>query len=112
MGRLQRGARQLLDQLQADLDDIDDLAAIERKAVIFDPAGAAESLSDIRDAVARLRRRLHEDLEPALERHERNGQAAGLPERVADLETQVAELQTQVAQLAAPRVIRLHSNEG
>lgn len=92
MPRLQRGGRQLIDQLLADLADIDQLAGLDRKEVLFHPRLAADNLIEILDVVARMRRRLRDDLEPALERHERNGTTRGLHDRVAELERLVAQI--------------------
>lgn len=57
MAQMTRGGRTLLDQLLADLADIDHAADIPRRDVILDPHGAANALSDIRRGVATLRRR-------------------------------------------------------
>lgn len=101
MAQTTRGGRQLIDQLLADLDTIDHEAALDRRAVIFDPHGAHLALEEVRNLVAAMRRRIERDLPPLLERAASNRDAASIPERVATLEGEVAELRDRVAELAA-----------
>jgi predicted methyltransferase len=89
-----RGGQQLIDQLLADLADIDDTADIDLRLVKFDPQGAHERLVEIRSLVHRMRRRISEDLDQALQRVEGRAAQATLPERVAVLEREVAELKS------------------
>ncbi len=95
MAQLMRGARDAIDQILADLTAISDLADLDRKAVIFDPVNAANRLEDIRDQIETMRRRVHDELTPLLERAERNRETAGIPDRVTDLERRLAELEKQ-----------------
>lgn len=96
MTKKTRGGREIIDQLLADLADIDDAAAIDLKDVIFDPRGAYEALVAIIDQVAAMRRRIREQLEPMLERTERNREAAAMPDRLTAVEAELAELRRLV----------------
>ena len=109
MAQTTRGGRELIDQMLADLADIDATAAISRKDVIFNPHGAADALEAIRDAVAALRGRIRTDLPVLLERAERNREAASLPDRVASLEAALADLH---ARLPALRIVERERKEG
>lgn len=91
-----KGGQQVVDQLLADLAEIDAAADIPLKDVIFDPRGAHAALVEVRDLVATTRRRIREQLEPMLERAERNRAAASVPDRVAALEAELAELKRQI----------------
>lgn len=76
MAQLRRGARQALDYLYADLDDIFEYAPDNPAAV--------------RKLVARIRERLKEEVEPMLERAEQ----PSLDRRVKALEDAVERLTT------------------
>ena len=94
MAQMTRDGRKVVDQLLADLERIRAIAKpLDRKQVIFDPVGAANALEDIRGVVARLERRINEDVTPLLERAERNREAAAVPERIAELERRLEALE-------------------
>jgi DNA helicase HerA-like ATPase len=93
VGQLMRGARDAVDLLLSDLKEIATTADLDRKAVIFDPVGAANALEDIRDQIEAVRRRVLDEITPLLERAERNREAAGLPDKVAELERRLEALE-------------------
>lgn len=129
MSRLQRGGRQLIDQLLADLADLDgaatDLALIEElldtmplRIVKLDPVYVAERHAEIRTllddyrrqaraAAEALRRRIRGELEEMLQRNEHNRETASLPDRVRDLEARITQLtadyERRIAALEAER---------
>lgn len=74
MPQLGRGARQVLDYLYADLDDIFDLAKSNPETV--------------RDLVLKCKRRLKEDIEPRLQRA-----APQIEQRLAALEERIELLE-------------------
>lgn len=103
----QRGARQLLEQLRADLAEMDEVANLSLREVKFDPEAAYNALVEIRDLAERVRRRLREDLEPMLERNDRNREAASVPDRIASLEQRVDTLEAELR----PRIVPLRKSE-
>jgi hypothetical protein len=112
MAQTTRGGRQLIEQLLADLNDIDHEANLDRRAVIFDPQGAYEALVEVRNLTAALRRRIERDLPPLLERAATNREAASLPDRVARLEAELADLKAELAQSPPLRLVPPRQAEG
>lgn len=106
MPKMTRGGRQLLSELDYLAAQIVDAAALDRARVVFDPVGAAAALAEITALAAELRRLMHAELSPMLERAATNREAASLPERVARLEAEVAELRAATPRPAAVTRLR------
>jgi len=96
-----RGGRRVLEDLLSDLDYLDDAANLSRDLVLFDPDGAYKRLLKISNLSAQIRKRIHEELDPLLERAARNVAQAALPERVAALEATLAAVKVELAELRA-----------
>jgi septation ring formation regulator EzrA len=98
MPRLRRGGREALDQMDLDLEDAQRALAHARHWVDRrEPIDAARALAELEEALWRLKRRLHEDVEPLLQRRD-DGQPT-LTDRVADLEERLAQMEAGALRL-------------
>lgn len=106
MPKMTRGGRQLLNELDHLAAQIVDASALDRARVVFDPVGAAAALAEITATAAELRRLIHAELSPMLERAATNREAASLPDRVARLEAELADLRAELRGRAAVTPLR------